>query len=385
MKLKLFASTYQLLCLVILSGSPENRLNFFTDSQSCVEAFGKLSKGGFSLSPRISSFLMNLNSHNVSIHHIKGSSIPLTDFCSRNPITCPDKNCQVCAFVSEQADIDVTSLTISDIENGLAKMPFYNSAAWKEAQKQDQDLRRAFSQLSNGTPVGRKEKNLRKLRRYLHVSSISSTGTLIRKVVNPYGKDFELIVIPQSLVLGLMSALHIRLGHPTKSQFKKVWDRYFFALDCDKLINQCVESCSLCTSMKVLPKELFQQSTTELPIVIGKVFSADIIRRERQKIIVVMDILSSFKLTLLIPNEQHETLQQALIQLVSNFKHNDGCDIKVDSAPGFTALRTDSILQSLNIKLDFGRVKNKNHNPTIDRAIQELEHEIKCLAQNKFF
>ena len=116
---------------------------------------------------------MNLNSYNVSINHIEGSSIPLTDFCCRNPIECSENSCQVCNFVSKQADIDVASLTAGDIENGISRMPYYNTEAWKELQKQDPDLRIAYSQLSSGTTVGKKEKNLRKLRRYLQVSSIS--------------------------------------------------------------------------------------------------------------------------------------------------------------------------------------------------------------------
>ena len=78
-----------------------------TDSKSCVESFQKLSKGGFSLSPRVSSFLMNLNCLDVTIHHVKGSSITLTDFSSRNPIECVEKNCQV---------------------KGLLNMPFYNKS-----------------------------------------------------------------------------------------------------------------------------------------------------------------------------------------------------------------------------------------------------------------
>ena len=45
-----------------------------TDSKACVQAFAKLSKGGFSLTPRISSFLMNLNALNVSLNHVSGSS-----------------------------------------------------------------------------------------------------------------------------------------------------------------------------------------------------------------------------------------------------------------------------------------------------------------------
>ena len=38
----------------------ENTTKFLTDSKACVQAYEKLSKGGFSLSPRISNFLMNL-------------------------------------------------------------------------------------------------------------------------------------------------------------------------------------------------------------------------------------------------------------------------------------------------------------------------------------
>ena len=45
---------------------------FLTDSKLCVQSFGKLSRGGFSRSLRISSFLMNLNAHNISILHVEG-------------------------------------------------------------------------------------------------------------------------------------------------------------------------------------------------------------------------------------------------------------------------------------------------------------------------
>ena len=87
---------------------------------------------------------------------------------------------------------------------------------------------------------------------------------------------------------------------------------------------------------------------------------------------------SSFKLGLLIPNG--ETLQQSLLQLVSNYKHPDGCTIRVDNAPGFQSLRNDMLLNSLGITFEFGQEKNKNHNPTVDKTIQEIEEEIKRLS-----
>ena len=157
----------------------------------------------------------------------------------------------------------------------------------------------------------------------------------------------------------------MHLGHPTKSQFKKLWDRYFFAILADELINNCTKSCSLCTSLQTLPNELFTQNTSPMPGDIGISFSADVIRREKQKILVFLDKFSSFVVGQLISDEKHDTLQQNLIHMVMPFKHNEDCVIRVDNAPGFLSLKNDELLRSIHITLDFGRIKNKNQNPTI--------------------
>ena len=138
------------------------------------------------------------------------------------------------------------------------------------------------------------------------------------------------------------------------------------------MIDCCTESFSLCRSMKKLPKELFKQSTMQIPDRVGKVFSADVIRREKQKIFLILDIFSSFVVGLFIPNEQRDTLEQIIVQqrdtleqiivqqrdtleqiivqqrdtleqiivqqrdtleqiivqLTTNYKHEDGCSIK---------------------------------------------------------
>ena len=225
---------------------------------------------------------MNLNALNISLNHISGSDIPLTDFNSRNPVECIDKSWQVCKFVDEHMDIAVSGITVDAIEDRLSKMPFCNSQAWKGVQKNDADLKRTYAQLTSGNRPGKKEKNLRTVRRYPQIASISDYGLLIHRKPNLYGRDYELIIVPQSLAAGLISALHMHLGHPTKSQFKKLWDRYFFAILADELINNCTKSCSLCTLLQTLPNELFTQNTS-MPAAIGISFSADVIRREKQK------------------------------------------------------------------------------------------------------
>lgn len=186
--------------------------------------------------------------------------------------------------------------------------------------------------------------------------------------------------MPQNLAPGLISVLHIRLGHPTKTQFKTLWDRYFFAIHADQLIDECVSSCPLCASLKRLPKELISQSTSSMPVSIGQMFSADVLRREKQMILVLLDKFSFFVFGMFILGEKHEFLREALIQLATPFMHSQGCVIKVDNASGFLRLKNDELLQSVGIALDFTRVKCKNDNPTVDKVIQELEGEIKRIV-----
>ena len=352
---------------------------FLTDSKPCVQAFELLSNGSFSLSPRISSFLMNLNNVNLSVNHIKGESIPLTDFASRNPIQCTDKSCQICQFVNEHLNIAVKQISVEEVVDGSVKMPFYNMAAWKDAQKEDKDLKRTFSQLNSGTHIGKKERNLNEVRQYMRIASISQNGVLIRRKPNAFGRDYELIIVPQKLASGLISVLHIRLGHPTKTQFRKLWDRYFFALNAEDLIDKCTQSCSLCASLKKVPKELFEQSTSEVVDVVGQEFSADVIRRSKQKLLVVLEKLSSFISASIVPSEKGDDLKDGLVQLASPLMSPGGCSIKVDNASGFLSLKEDRYLKNIGIKIDLSRLKNKNSNPTIDKAVQELEHELKRL------
>ena len=50
----------------------KNKVQILTDSKPCVEAFNKLSKGQFSASARVSTFLTQLSSYNVVVNHLKG-------------------------------------------------------------------------------------------------------------------------------------------------------------------------------------------------------------------------------------------------------------------------------------------------------------------------
>ena len=163
---------------------------------------------------------------------------------------------------------------------------------------------------------------------------------------------------------------------------KRLFSRYFFALDVDKAIDLVSSSCHICESVKSIPKHFQPQSSEDAPQSIGISFAADVARRHRQLILVLRETVSSYTLTTLIKSEKHEDLRNGLIVLCSQLRslHDGGVTVRVDPAPGFCALATDPILLSHGITLEIGRVKNPNKNPVAERAIEELGLELLNLS-----
>ena len=350
----------------------KHTLQILSDNKPCVQAFKKLRKGQFSASSRISTFLSCLSEHRVTLSHIKGVLNPSSDYGSRNPRPCNEDSCQICKFV---ADTIASVVTVSDVISGNAKMPFLNTNAWKAAQHDCPDIRRTYAHLSNGTRPSRKTRNMKDVRRYLQTASISNTGLLVYRVHDPFVFQKDLIIVPKSIVSGLLTALHLHFSHATKNQLTQLFNRYFYAIGSDASTKLVVDSCSHCNSLKSLPKEIMEQSSGPTPLNPGQQFAADVIRRTRQKILLVRDVFSSFTCASIIPDETGDVLRSNLLTLTAFFR-SDSCTIRVDNAPGFQKLRQDDLLTKHGITLDFGLTKNPNKNAVADKAIQEFEDEI---------
>ena len=102
---------------------------------------------------------------------------------------------------------------------------------------------------------------------------------------------------------------------------------------------------------------------------------ADVTCRE---ILVLCDTFSSFIVSSIIMDEQHQTMCSVLISSVLLLRPIR-VTIRVNNAPGLFALRNDFVLEQSLIELDFGRVHNKNKNPIVYEGIRELNSEILCL------
>ncbi len=348
-----------------------------TDSRPCIQAFAKLCRGEYSHSARVSTFLSTISRYQVRLQYIQGSVNLPADYNSRNPAECTEVACQICKFVKEATTSTVYSTSVSEILDGKGIMPFISPSAWKKSQQDCPSLRRVYAHLSQGTRPGHKDNNIPMVKRYLKECTIGRHGLLIVRKDMPFALTRDLIVIPVKALPGLVSALHLRLQHPSKSQMLKIFHRYFFAFDAEREITTACKLCPQCASMVHFPREIEEFSTTDAPQTLGTHFACDVLRRTRQFIFVVRDSFSSFTITKIIPDERAETFKSALIECTAELKSAAGCCVRIDAAPGFSPLVNDKDLCNAGITLDVGRLKNRNKNPIADKAIQELEGELK--------
>ena len=236
----------------------------------------------------------------------------------------------------------VNEITVGDVLDGKTKMPFLNRNAWRSVQHDCADLRRTYAHLKNGTSPSRKTRNLKNVRRYLSIATLENDGLIVVHKDIPFKQQHSLVVIPVDLLHGICTALHIHFKHPTKHQLKLLFNRYFFGIKSDNIIQQVCDKCDQCNSLKSVPKEVFIPSITPSPSNPGMMFYADVLCRHRQKICVVRDIHSSFTCGSIIVDETASSLRSALLIHTSMLS----CVIRIDSASGFQSLRNDVHLYS---------------------------------------
>lgn len=177
--------------------------------------------------------------------------------------------------------------------------------------------------------------------------------------------------------LRCLTSLHIKLDHPSCHQLKSVVHRYCYALYMGKSIESVTNGCHHCASLRKIPQVVKEQTSSDPPDAIDTRFSADIIKRERQLIIVLREDVTSYTATCLVDDERRGTLRNALIHLCVDLRPlgDPFAVIRTDPAPEFAALVQDELLTRHRISIEIGRAKNRD-NPVADKDIQELEDEI---------
>ena len=355
-----------------------HRTSVLTDSKPAVQAYEKFLRGEFSTSSRMQAFLLAATQNNVSLSHIKGINNALSDFESRNSASCNHPSCSVCKFVNDSQTVAVNAISVSDIVSGNYRVPFSSHPAWLQIQLNCPSIQLARKHLQQGTRPLKKQRNIREVRQLLRVGSVTNDGLLVVNKECPMQSKLQLIVIPQSYIAGLLTALHLQLDHPTAHQLKQVFNRQFYAVNSDKHIDLTIDACHECLSLRKLSSPNIPFSTSAPYDSIGSNFSADILRRATQKILVLCEEVTKFTQSILIDSEDHICITQGLKQLLLPLHPpcSPTAKLKLDPGPGNQTLYRLQPLQPIHVIIELGEAKNKNKLATVDKQIQELEQEL---------
>ena len=155
--------------------------------------------------------------------------------------------------------------------------------------------------------------------------------------------------------------------------------RHFYALDMAKVVDRVCDACHTCASLRKLPKPLIKHNSETPPNRVGVSFAADVLKRCKQTILILRETTTSFTTASIISDEKSATLRDNLARLCIPLRPTSGphVTIRVDPAPGFVALKDDPILHQLGMSVEVRRIKNVYKNPVAEKAIAEVEDELR--------
>jgi hypothetical protein len=224
---------------------------------------------------------------------------------------------------------------------------------------------------------------LTEIRRYCAIAKIGQDSCLVVPAPSTLSstKQPDRIVIPTPLIPALLWHIHNHDNHPTKTQLKAKFDRMFYGIMVQQHLDNLYQDCYQCKATAVLPIAKPTHTACTPVQHPGQYFHADVIRREKQKILIIRDNFSSLVAATIIPTEQAADIKSALITLTSTMRLSSQITVRTDAATGFQALVQDQDLHSIGIQIQLGDVINKNSNAVADRACLELEQEITKLQR----
>ena len=155
--------------------------------------------------------------------------------------------------------------SVDKILAGHAPVPYADRASWKKLQMDCPDLRRVHAHLSQGTRPNAKKSKQTEVKRYLRKVTISRDGLLVVRSSEPFLPVNELTVVPQHVLHGLITSLHLSVNHSSINQLTKIFQRSFYASGANECIASVVKACSQCEALKSVPRELHKQSTSVPP------------------------------------------------------------------------------------------------------------------------
>jgi hypothetical protein len=141
---------------------------------------------------------------------------------------------------------------------------------------------------------------------------VDSGGLIVIRHCDVKGEEFDAISVPEEMFPGLVTALHIKLFHPSRLQLQRLLSRFFFCLNSAKVVDQIQSNCPICTSLSNVPNEIVKQSTSPSGT-FGSKFSADVIKQHKQLLLICRENLSQYTTAKILDDETADSIRDALI------------------------------------------------------------------------
>ena len=360
----------------------------YTDSTPVVMAYNRIQKGLFSASPRVSTFLHEVINQGAIIKYLSGKNNIPADHASRNAAPCQNQNtCQVCSWVNDKELQVVRQLNAKETDKLLAgndPLPLRSKDYWKKRQKEDPVLKNVFLCITKGmTPPATKNNGWPEVRRYLlPIHGVyQSGGVLMSPSVQPF-TDTPRFVVPRSAAMTVVSIFHQQLNCLKMSPLRDLLRRHFLILNLDDVISKCVKSCYRCAATRDKKHIQPPMSSVTPPSQFGRHFATDVIRREKQKILVLRETATSYTWAKFVPSETAKDLEAGLRCLFALARPPNAtqlCVCRCDNASAFKGVVKDISLRDIGVSLDLSNAANKNGNPVAEKANSEMHDAIKSI------
>jgi hypothetical protein len=381
------------------------------DSKAVVQAAHRMAMGKMSTNPRLQNLLASINRRPITFHHSSaklGQHI-LSDACSRTDTTCKTQDCSIERFLDDLPDkveLMATCCPISSLEQFVfpdvncafvaacgseliallsspsSMLPLGSLDTWRAIQEGDPDTAVVLHCKKSGdTP--RKRSTNPTINRFFS-NTVVKDGVLVAPQLDTKTmRNINRVAVPPSYLPTLLTIIHMKCNHPSRYQMDQVFHRYFFAPPgLDAQLSKLYEQCFTCQSLRKFkqPTDFAPPTSPDHP---GTHFQSDIIKHERQLIMVTTDLFSNYTTTCFIQSEQKEDLIGGLIQTTTPVRRAETISIRTDCAPAFRALSRNPSVELLQAGIAVilpDTDHNKNSNAKVDKIIQELQTEIRKLV-----
>ena len=138
-----------------------------------------------------------MSRYQASVRLVSGAAILPSDFASQNAAASENETLQVCSFISQTRDSVVQGVSVQDILQGNVRLPLTRRPAWLAVQSECPDLRRTHAHLIQGTRPSEKLTNIKDVRRFLQVASVTDDGSLVVRRHKTLSLSRVCIIVPR--------------------------------------------------------------------------------------------------------------------------------------------------------------------------------------------